>query len=85
MPRAGTLMMRARLMRIRLRLRGLQVSDDVFDFGALIVAEAADHVVLAVVAPQRFFNLARLEVGAVENRDAPSADTGAGSSRWRRR
>ena len=57
--------------RIRLRLRQLQIRDDVLDFGALVVADAADHVVLAVVAAQRFFNLARLRIGAVENRHAP--------------
>ncbi len=53
-----------------LRLRQLQIRDDVFDFGALVETEAAHHVVLAVVAAQRFFNLPRLRIGAVQNRDA---------------
>ena len=64
-------MIRCRLIESVLRLRQLQIRDDVLDFGALIITDPADHVVFAVVAPQRFFNLARLRIGAVENRDAP--------------
>ena len=48
----------------------LQIRQNVLHFGALVEAEAADHDVLAAVAAQRFFDLARLRVGAIEHRDA---------------
>ncbi len=47
-----------------------QIRQNVLHFGALIEAEAADHNVLAAVTAQRFFNLARLRVGAIEHRHA---------------
>ena len=74
MPRAGVLMMRSRLDRIGAGRGQLQVRDDVLDFGALIEAEAADHDVFAAVAAQRFFNLPRLRIGAVEHGDAIRRD-----------
>jgi hypothetical protein len=43
----------------------LQVGKDVFDFRALVKAEAAHNDVLAAIATERFFDLPRLEVGAV--------------------
>ena len=54
--------------RIGIRNGQLQVRHRVLDFRALIEAEAADDVVLAPVAPQRLFDLPRLEVGPVEHR-----------------
>ena len=69
MPRAGVLMMRSRLMVSCGLSRTLQIRDDVLDFGALVETEAADHDVLASVAPQGFFNLSRLGVGAIQHRD----------------
>ena len=50
-----------------------QVAEHVFDFGALVEAESADHGVADVVAAQRFFNEARLRVGAVEDAQWPLA------------
>ncbi len=49
--------------------RTLQISDHVLDFGALVETEAADHDVLASVAPQGFFDLPRLGVRAIQHRD----------------
>ena len=45
----------------------LEVAEDVFDFGAVVEAEAADHVVLDLIAAERFFHEARLRVGAIED------------------
>ncbi len=47
-----------------------QIRQDVLHFGALVEAESADHHVFPAVAAQRFFDLARLRVGAIQNRDA---------------
>ncbi len=44
-----------------------QVAEQVLDLGALVKAESADHGVADVVAAQRFFNQARLRVGAIEH------------------
>ncbi len=49
---------------------GLKIRQRVLHFGALIETEAAQHHIIAVVAAQRFFDLARLEVGAIEHRRA---------------
>ena len=62
-------MMRLQRDRIGLRLREFQIRQNIFDFSALVVADAAHHVVLQVVAAHRFFNLPRLRIGAVQNRD----------------
>ncbi len=72
MPRAGVLMIRSRLTESCGLTSRLQVRQGVLHLGALIEAEAAEHHVIAAVAPQRFFNLARLEVGAVQHGDAVS-------------
>ncbi len=45
----------------------LHVAEDVFDLGAVVEGEAADHVVLDLVAAQRLFHQARLRVGAIEH------------------
>src|SRR6185295_12222327 len=47
-----------------------EISEDVFNFGALIEAEAADHHILAAVAAEAFFDLAGLEVGPVKDGDS---------------
>ncbi len=49
---------------------GLEIGQRVLHFGALIETESAQHHVIAPVAAQRFFDLARLEVGAIEHRHA---------------
>ena len=61
-------------------LHELEVAEHVFDFGAVVEAEAADHVVLDLVAAQRFFHQARLRVGAIEHGAARGFDgvVGAG-------
>ena len=41
-------------------LHELQVAEDVFDLGAVVEREAADHVVLDLIAAQGFFHEARL-------------------------
>ena len=48
-------------------LHQLEVAEDVFDFGAVVEGEAADHVVLDLIAAQRLFHQARLRVGAIEH------------------
>ncbi len=48
----------------------LQVRDDVFHFSALIEAESSHDDVLPAISPQCFFDLPRLEVGAIEDRNA---------------
>src|SRR5216684_3638438 len=48
----------------------LHIREDVLDLGALIEAEAADDDVLAPVAAQRLFNLARLRIGSIQDRYA---------------
>ncbi len=85
MPRAGVLMMRSRLTESGGEIASFQIRDDVLDFGALVEAEAADHDILAPVAPQRFFDLPRLEVGPVENRHVLVGIAGAAASRSCRR
>ena len=61
-------------------LHELEVAEDVFDFGAVVEAEAADHVVLDLVAAESFFHETRLRVGAVEDGAARGFDgvVGAG-------
>ena len=54
--------------RIVVRRRQLQVRHSVLDFRPLVKTEAAHHAVPAPVTPQRFLDLPRLEVGAVEHR-----------------
>ncbi len=58
----------------------LEIAEDVFDFGAVVEAEAADHVVLDLIAAERFFHESRLRVGAVEDGAARGLDgvVGAG-------
>ncbi len=58
----------------------LEVAEDVLDFGAVVEAEASDHVVLDLVAAERFFYEARLRVGAIEDGAARGFDgvVGAG-------
>ena len=70
MPRAGVLMMRSRLIESCGAPATFRYAQRVLDLRALIEAEAADDDVLSAVAPQRFFDLPRLEVRAVEHRDA---------------
>ena len=70
MPRAGVLMMRSRLIESCGLTRTFRYARYVLHFGALIETEAADHDVLAPVAPQRFFNLPRLRIGAIQHRHA---------------
>ena len=71
--------------RILRRKRELQIRDDVLDFSALIEAESAHHDVFASVAPQRFFDLARLKIRAVEHRHALARDFQPAAARWCRR
>ena len=58
----------------------LHVAEDVLDFGAVVEGEAADHVVLDLVAAQRLFHQARLRVGAVEDGAAGKVFRAAGSA-----
>ena len=48
----------------------LEIRKQIFDFGALIEAEAADDQIFAAVASKRLFNLPRLEICAIKNGDA---------------
>src|ERR1700722_9270886 len=49
-----------------------QVGDEVFDFGALVERESADHFVFQAVTAHGFFKQARLRVGGVEHGGAGS-------------
>src|SRR5580692_145921 len=44
-----------------------QVGDEVFDFGALVERESADHFVFQAVAAHGFFKQPRLRIGAIEH------------------
>ena len=86
MPRAGVLTIAQQAHRVLRRNQHLQVSQRVPDFGPLVEAETAHHVVVDAVAPQRLFELARLRVGAVEDGDPGGrvfAQRRAGSCRRR--
>ncbi len=48
----------------------LQIGQRILHFGALIETESAHHHIFAAVAPQRFFDLPRLEIGAIQHRRA---------------
>ncbi len=59
-------------------LHQLHVAEDVLDLGAVVEGEAADHVVLDLVAAQRLFHQPRLRVGAIEHGAAREIFLGAG-------
>ena len=50
--------------------QNFQIGKKVFDFGALVETETTNDQVLATVAAQRFFNLARLEIRAIQDGNA---------------
>ena len=58
-----------------------EIAEQVFDFGAFVEAESADHGVADVVAAQGFFNEARLRVGAVEDGGIAALVAGSTASR----
>ena len=45
----------------------LHVAEDVFNFGAVVEGESADHVVLNLIAAQGLFDQSRLRVGAIQD------------------
>ncbi len=53
-------------------LDDFEVRDQVFDLGALVEGESADHVIFQAVAAHGLFKQARLRVGAVEHGGARS-------------
>jgi len=55
----------------------LHVAEDVLDFGAVVEGEAADHVVLDLIAAQGLFHESRLRIGAVEDGAAGRVFSGA--------
>ena len=67
MPRAGVLMTRLQRHGVVRIADEAEIAEQVFDLGALVKAESADHGVADVVAAQSFFDEAGLRVGAIED------------------
>ena len=72
MPRVGVLMTRRSEIESSGFWMTFRVRDHVFDLGALVEGESADHFVLESVAAHGFFEQARLRIRAVEHGGARS-------------